>query len=686
MFQKPGLPDFRNEIFLAILFLFFLQQLTFLVESIYMLNLLNTEMDIRAAGIALLLLPGILYLVKHKKSVYQDLIVMISICVVLSPFIPSVWRIFTSGIGAGLLLAIFGLMLSDGNFPKMNWSRSLAITVLMSVLFRVAGYSQDASVAGNTKFISWLLLLLCLLIAYRLLHEYPLTIQPNQFPVERSDSSKKSGTRSLIHIIGLMGAIIFIYFVFASPGVLSRWVEGDFAFIHIVFTGSLLITVFLLSGKLSRYKTHKNVLLIWNVLFFAIFVLNILLHRVSFPALGDLSTAVAGHTFLQSSVLYIMLVLSPIVFLNVSFYTKNIPRTSPAKIASPVLIGVLLMILCIFMLIFTNTWGYVGAVSQIFRNQFHVPFLVAGILMILPYFSGIRFEQSIPNLSTSWLSNGMAIILVVTIFGLSFISIKKEIPLKTGSEDRLVLMTYNIQQGVDLYGNKNFEGQLAKIKEINPDILCLQESDATRISGGNSDLVYYFSRKLGYHEYYGPKTIMGTYGTAILSRYPLENAKTMFTYSSKDEIGTAIAEIDFKGKTIKIINSHPAGDEMSREEHIKMVIKESKTSHHVIAMGDYNFRQDSPYYHEIAQDLYDSWLALYPDAVGQIDESLLDLSIKARKTSSGILLGKGQIDMTSRIDHIFLSDTLEVLEAHYLPAPESATDHPLYWCVITFKD
>jgi endonuclease/exonuclease/phosphatase family metal-dependent hydrolase len=312
-----------------------------------------------------------------------------------------------------------------------------------------------------------------------------------------------------------------------------------------------------------------------------------------------------------------------------------------------------------------------------------VPFLLAGIIMILPYLSGGKVTQVEVKSSPSRFRNGMAIIIVVAITGFSFFNAQRQLSPITEADDRLVLMTYNIQQGVDLFGNKNFEGQLAKIKEINPDIICLQESDATRISGGNSDVVLYFSQKMGYYEYYGPKTVSGTYGTAILSRYPLENTKTVFTYSSRDEIGTSIAEINVQGKNIKIINSHPAGDEKSREEHINMVIHESKTNDYIIAMGDYNFRQDSPYYSEITKVLNDSWLALYPDAVGLIDEDLLNLSFNNRKTSGGKLLGDGKIDMTYRIDHIFLSDSFKIKEAHYLPAPESETDHPLYWAVVS---
>ena len=62
------------DIFSSLFFLFFIQQITFLVESIYMLNLLNTQMDIRAIGILLLALPVLLFSGHHLKLVTEPLV------------------------------------------------------------------------------------------------------------------------------------------------------------------------------------------------------------------------------------------------------------------------------------------------------------------------------------------------------------------------------------------------------------------------------------------------------------------------------------------------------------------------------------------------------------------------------------------------------------------------------------
>ena len=116
--------------------------------------------------------------------------------------------------------------------------------------------------------------------------------------------------------------------------------------------------------------------------------------------------------------------------------------------------------------------------------------------------------------------------------------------------------------------------------------------------------------------------------------------------------------------------------------HINAVTELAENNEMVIAIGDYNFRQGSTYYEKITSEMQNAWLTLYPDAIGPVDTDKLDLSFNNRKKSGGNLLPDGKQDMTGRIDHIFLSRDFEVVEAHYLPAPESGTDHPLHWAVV----
>ncbi len=229
----------------------------------------------------------------------------------------------------------------------------------------------------------------------------------------------------------------------------------------------------------------------------------------------------------------------------------------------------------------------------------------------------------------------------------------------------LVVMTYNIQQANDDFGERSYQKQLALIQQVEPDILALQESDSSRISLNNNDFVRYYAGKMGYYTYYGPTPITGTYGTAILSRYPLQNPQTIFTFSDQDEIGTSVAEIEIDGQLFTIYNVHPDGSDTAMMVWAESLLESAKGKFNVIALGDYNLRDYEEAYLLIASEYTNAWESVYPSKIG----------------SDGT-------DMSgeNRIDHIFLSPLLEARDPVYILPPESATDHPVHWAEIIWKE
>jgi endonuclease/exonuclease/phosphatase family metal-dependent hydrolase len=219
----------------------------------------------------------------------------------------------------------------------------------------------------------------------------------------------------------------------------------------------------------------------------------------------------------------------------------------------------------------------------------------------------------------------------------------------------LKVMTYNIQQGYDEMGNKNLDGQLAVIQAQNPDLLGLQESDTARVANGNVDAVRYFSERLGMYSYYGPKTTTGTFGIALLSRYPIENPDTFFMYSEGEQTATIQAQIRAHGKIYNVFVTHlgNSGPIVQLED---MLVKIDGWEN-VIAMGDYNFRPDTPQYTLMTQTLADAWLLHWPDG----------------KPIPGYAPER-------RIDHIFVSPGTAVLEVEYVV--DLASDHPYLYAWI----
>jgi endonuclease/exonuclease/phosphatase family metal-dependent hydrolase len=679
--KKAGNSEIYLNLFSLLLFLFFIQQITFLVESIYMLNLLHTSMDARALGLLLLALPVLLIFIKPNKFSYIIVGGLMLICALLSPILPTHVRIFSSGLGAGLFLLYLGLQFSDKNIQKTNWGQAAALATLALISFRAVGHTLDISISGNTQFIGWFLVLAGVYLFYRIIKEYP---QNENSQSRGKDVRQDSG--SWLNILGLVGSILLIYFAFSSPGVIARWTEGNYLLINIILSISIWIFMAFGSSKILTHARLKELLLITNTIFVLLLLGSILLQRVSFPTSPQSAPVIVGEANLFSQLItYFMLFLLPVLFINIAVFSQNIKPTNPSKLAGPFLLAVVLIIVTVFMLIFTNVWGYTKPVSTWFRNQFHLPFMLAGLFIILPYLflNRNKFSRN-TNYSVPGWSKIIYLFLVILCCSAVLKGNKKQAGIQNITKNELTVMTYNIQQGVDLFGDKNYEGQLEIIKEINPDVIGLQESDGSRISGGNSDVVRYFAENLGFYSYFGPKTVTGTFGTAILSRFPLNLSRTVFTYSNKDEIGTAVSEITVANQNITIVNSHPAGNKQAREAHIDVVAQLAKENKMVIALGDYNFREGSVYYKKITAVLNNAWLTLYPDAIGPVDTDKVDLSFKKRKSSGGELLPGGKQDMTERIDHIFISRDFKVVEAHYLPAPESGTDHPVHWAVVSW--
>jgi len=438
-----------------------------------------------------------------------------------------------------------------------------------------------------------------------------------------------------------------------------------------VITVSLLSLLWLFS-TLVRPKWSVEIkpgqLTLYNLCFTISVILTILAHTFRFPAtLDSPAVVVSSPLWYQQLPLVLMLLSFPVIFYDFEIFSGLIAKAhpTPRKMAPGFLLGVVFMILVIFMNIFSNTWGYVEPISPFFRNKFWFALLlIAGLITILAVLLYHNFRH------TSESREGKQKVLLPAIFlGAIFVAtlfsalLTDRYLVTAPNIDSLKVMTYNIQQANDVNGEKSYLEQLALIREVDPDIIGFQESDSTRISLGNNDYIRYYANKLGYHAYFGPKTVTGTYGTAILSKYPLENPRSVFTFSDQDEIGTAEAEITIGGRQFTIFNVHPDGSDEAKLVFARTLVERANEKPDVIAIGDYNLRGwEEPYL--LVDEFYkNAWMDVYPTG---IDENGLDMS--------------GE----NRIDHIFVSPHLGVRNPVYILPPESWTDHPVHWAEISW--
>ena len=649
----------------AILFYFFIQLTGTLVEAIYISDLLNTAIDEKVLGLLFFFTPLLLFSFRKKVP---GIVIWLTLGILifsrgLTPHLDTSGRLLTSGVGTGAALIIIPFLIfakpKGKTLTKLDvWvAAGLGLGLSISIMLRTVNFTIDYSLTEAGSWAGWGLGIVLLLLFTQL-----------EWGSEYSEETSEKGVTSAT--FGIMMVLTLSYFVFSAPGILARWTEGNYTFI-VTVTSLLALGWVALTIRNPAWSARisSKVLFFWNLLFSISLVGTILAHQVHFPMTPDSPPVVIGQsTWIQQIPLVLTLLLYPVIFLDLQVFTRTIraSTSSPKTLVPGMLLGSLTLVLLVFMNIFTNVWGYVEPVSPFFRNKLWLPFVLITVFLIILSISHKRItapaQKSVQNrFPLGWMLL-LAGILLITSAAAG--RTDRTVPtIENGSS--LVLMTYNIQQANDEFGSKSYQQQLAIIQSVSPDILALQESDSARISLNNNDYVRYYASKLGYYSYYGPTPLSGTYGTAILSKYPLQNPRSVFSYSDQDEIGTAEAEIVVGGNRFTIYNVHPDGSDTAMLIFAETLLSRSMGKDNVIALGDYNLRENETAYEMINAVYTNAWLRVYPNG---ISDTGVDMS------------------GSKRIDHIFISRHLKVLDPIYLLAPESATDHPAHWATLYWED
>ncbi len=658
----------------AVLFLFFIQSAGLLVEAIYILDLMNTRLDEKAAGILFFFSPALLLFFRRGDPSwwgYPGWLGWLAALALffsrgMAPYLDTSGRLLAAGMATSAALILLPVWLWEdhsGGEPSASRAAAegFALALSFSVLLRALNYSLDLSLEPGSTWLGWLLGLIWLgTIFSRPTRAYAQEGVEAGLPT----AAQGSGVGALRSALGIFAILALGYLSFFSPAVIARWTEGSYTLI--VSSVSLLALIWLwlsLTQPNFLYKLSPVLLAAWNLLFAAALTGLILSHSVPFPAAPENPAVVVGAPGgLQQALLVAMLLLSPVMYMDMAVFTGVLQRaqTSPRRLAGGFLLGALFLVLLIFMYIFSNVWGYVEPVSPFFRGKFWLPYLLPALLaaLLAPWaqrrMSGEPRPAAYaaqPSLPAGLLLGGLFAATLVA----AWLS-ERTLPAPAGDVQSLRVMTYNIQQAKDEDAQRSHLRQLELIRHVNPDVLALQESDSARISLGNNDYVRYYAGKLGYYSYYGPKTVTGTFGTALLSRYPLENTSTVFTFSDQDEIGTTLAEIQVGERRFNIYNVHPDGSDTAMLAFAEELLRRSAGQENMIALGDFNLRPYEEAYRLIDAVLINAWTAIFPDG--------------------------GTMPEQSRIDHIFVWPGLEVREPVYLLPPESATDHPTHWAEI----
>lgn len=639
-----------ETVLLGILLLFFLQVLSDFIESIYAFGLLVTAFTIQVALIVLLFTPLILLLFRRPPGRFV-LLGLISVALLgrlLEPALDPGGKLVACGVSVGAFMLVFALLLKTKNeISGRGLVGALTLAVVASIFLRTADSGLDLSESGWFQLIAWALAIIAAVIAARVDLE----------PVTVSAAESNSGGRVTALVIGLAGVILMTYFAFASPTVIARWTGYSYPDIVAVLVVSFTLFMRLLRSKLSNRMFDRRVVLGWNLFFVLMLVLTILPHQIVFPSTRAAYPLDAPDVPLLAVLpLLMMLVASPVLVLDFLFFARGISAERPTvrQLGGSFTLAALFFLVMVFFHVFTSIYDYAPVVGPLFRDRFWLVYLLTGLSLLLPLLLvreeslGVR-GHDLSALVTTAMVGALALLTIGALY------LSTSVPPTRHATGGLTVMTYNIQQGYDRVGNKNLDGQLAVIRNVNPDILGLQESDLARVANGNADAVRYFADHLDMYSYYGPATATGTFGIALLSKYPIQNPHTFFMYSTGEQTAAIHAEITVDGKTYQVFVTHLGNSGPMLQ--LQDVLGRIQDQQNVILMGDFNFKPTTDQYALTRPALVDSWLAKWPNG----------------KVTPGFL-------MDDRIDYIFVSPGTYVSKSEYVPDADS--DHPYLFTVI----
>lgn len=646
---------------LGMIFLFFIQLAGTLVESIYLMDLLHSGLDEKILGVLFFFTPLLLipFYKKYPRGLlwlsFGPLFIMRGIL----PYLNVMPRMLVSGLGTFALISLFFLLLQalpEGDDRKRIglWAAAgLGLAISLSVLLRTAYHGLEYSLTPAGGWVGWLLAALLGLALFMLKTGIP-----------QVQIKKKTGGVTAA-IIGMILVLVLAWFSFSAPAVIARWTQANYTLI--VAAISLFSTGWVLLSLLAPGwpgKVSSRLLLVWNVVFTLCLTATLVTQQVGSPLTPESAPVViAGPTWAQLLPLFLTLLLFPVIFVDMKVFLDQISEKAPAPrdLVPGLLLGGLLLIVLVFANIFTNVWGYVKPISLFFRGKYWLSyFLIATLITLLAWLVERKKLPALTEIKTKFHWASALVLGALFVSTLVFAFPVKHIEMPSSEEPRtsIKVMTFNIQQANDAEGEKSFSKQLALIEKVSPDILSMQETDSARISMNNNDYVRFYADMLGYYSYFGPTPVMGTYGTSILSKYPLENVRTAYFYSDKDENANAEAEVTIGGKTFTIYNVHPDGSPTVDMTFARTLIERAKDKPYMIALGDFNLRDYEEAYQLIDSVYTNVWTNIYPS---KISADGTDMS--------------GE----NRIDHIFISSDLMARNPVYILIPESTTDHAVHW-------
>lgn len=138
-------------------------------------------------------------------------------------------------------------------------------------------------------------------------------------------------------------------------------------------------------------------------------------------------------------------------------------------------------------------------------------------------------------------------------------------------DDKIItagIWTIHFSLDNDMWSSERRVGAL--IKELEIDVIGLLESDLQRIIMGNRDTTQYLAENLGMYVDYGPGPDKHTWGSALLSKFPIVNSTHHLLPSPVGELAPAIhATLDAFGELVDVVVFHSGQEEDPEDRRLQ---------------------------------------------------------------------------------------------------------------------
>ena len=214
--------------------------------------------------------------------------------------------------------------------------------------------------------------------------------------------------------------------------------------------------------------------------------LTLFVHQINFPeSLSAYPQLEPPVSIVHRIPLFCFLLLSPVVIVDfIHFFREMLElRPTPRQLGLGFTLAVGFMLLLILAQVFTTVYDYIPVIGPWFRDRFWLVFLCVGFGFAIPILllRDVRLEPDAAPLTPQpgHLQGGAILFLA----GLSLVIAWTTVPQPSLPAGTLPLriLTYNIQQGYSEDGVKNFTGQLDVLRDVDADIIGLQETDSIRV-------------------------------------------------------------------------------------------------------------------------------------------------------------------------------------------------------------